>query len=218
MGSPLGNVFSTVTGTYIGTKLVKRVNNTTWNILWNKRCLCELTGKNSGAVQTCNHRSSRHTPLVVAMATDVVSWHHWNQGGISNKGELIPNNFWKEEICLNIYSKLSTMSCKLKGKGSGKKNTRCMYSNFQWINQLHCNLTILSQKLHLCWTSLVFSDIFQKCDRGQSVQQATQGSWKKEQGLLWFRFRIMLFTYLFHTRNVYSITKGIKKKKAWVTL
>lgn len=32
-GSPLGNVFSTATGTDIGTKLVKRVNKTTRNIL-----------------------------------------------------------------------------------------------------------------------------------------------------------------------------------------
>lgn len=173
-GSPSGNVFSAVTGTYIGTELVKYVNNTTWNTLWNKRCLCELTGENSGAVQTCNHRSSRHTPLIVTMAMDGVSWHHWNQGGISNKGKQIPNNLWKEEISLNIYIELSTMLCKPKGKESRKKNTRYTYRNFQWINQHHCNLTILPWKLHSCWTSLFFPDIFQKCDMGQSVKQVIQ--------------------------------------------
>lgn len=45
MESPWGNVFSTVLGTYTGTKVVKHVNNITWNILQNKSCLCELTGK-----------------------------------------------------------------------------------------------------------------------------------------------------------------------------
>lgn len=179
MGSPSGDVFFAVTGTYIGTELVKHVNNTTWNILWNKRCLCELTGKNSGAVQTCNHRSSCHTPLIVTMATDGVSWHHWNQGGISNKGKQIPNNYWKEEICLYIYIQLSTMLYKPKGKESRKKNTRYTYRNFQWINQHHCNLTILPWKLHLCWTSLFFPDIFQNCDMGQSVKQATPTQLKK---------------------------------------
>lgn len=140
--------------------------------MWNKRCLCELTGKNSGAVQTCNHHSSRHTLLIIAMATDSVSWHHWNQGGINNKGEQKPNNFWKEEICLNISNEVSTMPCKAKCKGSSEKSTRSMYRNFQWVNQPHCNLTIFPVKLHFCWTSLVSFDIFKKCDMGKSEKKS----------------------------------------------
>lgn len=160
MESPSESTFSTVIGTYIGTKLVKHVNNTTWNILQNKSCLCELTGKNSGAAQTCNHRRSRHTPLIIAMATDDVSWCHRNQGGISNKGRQILNNFWKKKIW--AYA-LSYLQCDTnqRVKEAGKRSTRYPHRNFHWTNRLHCNLTILPWKLHLCWASLVFSDIFQ---------------------------------------------------------
>lgn len=199
MGSPLGNVFSTVIGTYIGTKLVKHVNNTTWNILQNKSCLSELTGKNSGAEQTCNHRGSRHTPLIVATATDGVSWRHWHQGGISNKGRQIPNHFWKEKIWVDALSYLQC-DTNQRVKEAGKKSARCTHRNFQWTNWLHCNLTILPWKLHLCWTSLVFSDIFQSCDMGQSVKQAHQGSQEKSKPF-----------YI-------CFTLGMKKKEVWVTL
>lgn len=132
MGSPSGNVFSTAyIGTYIGTKLVKHVNNTTWNTLQNKSCLSELTGKNSGAVQTCNHRGSHHTPLIAAMATDGVLWRHWNQGGISNKGRQIPNHFWKEKTWVYAPSYLQC-DTNQRVKEAGKKSPRCMHRNFQW--------------------------------------------------------------------------------------